>query len=188
MLRSNSQFLGASVREFLHFWALGGEATLNLTTCGGEAKIEFNCSLGQPGAPHSLPPAPNPAPPPQSPPRQARHRGQAADGDRRLKARAAVLHRVRTGLAHQPASGAAPSERDERCPQPGPVARARPRGEPAGILRSLRLTEAREDFAGDLVGLARSGQALRKILQRLPVTGAGNVDEVVVVRAIDPEM
>ena len=74
MSRSNSQFLRASVREFLHFRALGGEATLKLTTSGGEAKVEFNCSLGQPGAHHSLPLVPAPSFPPP-PLRRPRHRG-----------------------------------------------------------------------------------------------------------------
>ena len=41
----------------MQFWLLGGEATLNLTTSGGTAKVEFNCTLGQPGAPHSLTPS-----------------------------------------------------------------------------------------------------------------------------------
>ena len=62
------------MREFIHFWALGGEASLKLTTSGGEAKVEFNCTLGQPGAPHCLPPVPAPSFP-QPPPRRPRHRG-----------------------------------------------------------------------------------------------------------------
>ena len=51
MSASNSQFLGATVNEFMQFWSLGAEATLNLTTSGGTVKVEFNCTLGQPGVP-----------------------------------------------------------------------------------------------------------------------------------------
>ena len=43
--------------EFMKFWSLGGDATLNLTTSGGTVKVEFNCTLGQPGAPYSFPPS-----------------------------------------------------------------------------------------------------------------------------------
>ena len=68
----------------MQFWALGGDATLNLTTSGGEAKVEFNCSLGQPGAPHSLPPAPAPSFPP--PHRRPRHRGPSEKERNRQRA------------------------------------------------------------------------------------------------------
>ena len=53
MSRTNSQFLGASVNEFIQIWALGGNATLNLTTSGGLTKVAFNCTLGKPSDPHS---------------------------------------------------------------------------------------------------------------------------------------
>ena len=62
--------------EFMKFWSLGGDATLNLTTSGGTVKVEFNCTLGQPGAPHSLPPSSTP--PFTPPPHRPRHRGPAA--------------------------------------------------------------------------------------------------------------
>ena len=65
--------------EFMKFWSLGAEATLNLTTSGGNVKVEFNCTLGQPNAPHSLPPFP---PPPHRP----RHRGPAKRERNRLRA------------------------------------------------------------------------------------------------------
>ena len=69
--RTNSHFLTASVNEFLQVWALGGTASLTLTTSNGQATVGFNCTLGLPGAPHSLPPS-QPATPPR---RQPRHRG-----------------------------------------------------------------------------------------------------------------
>ena len=69
--RTNSHFLTASVNEFLQVWALGGTASLTLTTSNGQATVGFNCTLGLPGAPHSLSPS-QPATPPR---RQPRHRG-----------------------------------------------------------------------------------------------------------------
>ena len=66
--RTNSQFLTASVTEFISVWAIGGEASLNLTTKGGFTTIRFNCTIGVPGAPHSLPPTPPSAPSFPSPP------------------------------------------------------------------------------------------------------------------------
>ena len=65
--RSNSKFVAASVTEFLSVWSLGGEASLNLTTINGHAKIKFNCTLGHPSGLYSLPPSP----------RQPRHCGPA---------------------------------------------------------------------------------------------------------------
>ena len=56
MSRTNSQLLGASVNEFIHIWALGDDATLNLTISGGLIKVAFNFILGEPSAPHSIPP------------------------------------------------------------------------------------------------------------------------------------
>ena len=73
--RTNSQFVAASVTEFLAVWSLGGEATLNLTTRNGHAQVNFNCTLGHPCAPHSLPPSPTPSPTPAPPPHRPRHRG-----------------------------------------------------------------------------------------------------------------
>ena len=69
----NSQFVIASVNEFITVWALGGSASLSLTTKDGQATVEFNCTLGKPDAPHSLPVS-LPSPPPR---RQPRHRGPA---------------------------------------------------------------------------------------------------------------
>ena len=74
--RTNSQFLAASVTEFISVWAISGDATLNLTTKGGLTTIGFNCTIGHPGAPHPLPPPPSSAPSfPAPPPRRPRHRG-----------------------------------------------------------------------------------------------------------------
>ena len=52
---------------------MGGSASLSLTTKDGQATVEFNCTLGNPDAPHSLPVSL-----PSSPPRrQPRHCGPA---------------------------------------------------------------------------------------------------------------
>ena len=71
--RTNSQFLTASVTEFISVWAIGGDASLNLTTKGAFTTIIFNCTIGVPGAHHSKPPTPPSAPSssasPASPPR-----------------------------------------------------------------------------------------------------------------------
>ena len=85
--RSNSQFVMASVTEFLSVWALGGEASLNLTTNKGLATVGFNCTLGHPGASHSIPAFfPPPSPPTPSPPSRPRHRGPAEKEKNRLRA------------------------------------------------------------------------------------------------------
>ena len=85
MSRTNSQLLGASVQEFIQIWALSGDATLNLTTSGGQANIEFKCTLGHPGAPHTLPPSvPASAPPPA--PQRPRHRGPSERERNRVRA------------------------------------------------------------------------------------------------------
>ena len=44
------------MNEFIQIWALCGDANLNLTTHEGRTTVSFNCTVGQPGAPHSLPP------------------------------------------------------------------------------------------------------------------------------------
>ena len=61
--RTNSQFLAASVSEFMMF-----------TTSKGLATVGFNCSLGHQGAVHYPTAATTPSPPP----RQPRRRGPAA--------------------------------------------------------------------------------------------------------------
>ena len=102
--RTNSQFLAASLTEFLSVWSVGGDACLNLTTRNGLANVQFNCTLGHPGALHSLSPTPSPtsAPPPHRP----RHRGPAAR--ERNRQRAARHQEARTA-APASASPSAPS-------------------------------------------------------------------------------
>ena len=60
--RTNSQFLFASLTEFISVWGQGVEASLNLTTSAGMAQVNLNCTLGHPGAPFSFPPFPFPSP------------------------------------------------------------------------------------------------------------------------------
>ena len=77
---TNSQFLMASLTEFISVWATGGEASLNLATNNGVTNngvttVGFNCTLGPPGAPHSLPPSPPPPSPAFPTPCRPRHRG-----------------------------------------------------------------------------------------------------------------
>ena len=95
MSRSNSQFLGATVHEFMQIWALNGDATLNLTTSGGTVNLDFKCNLGQPGAPHSPPPSAPPSPPPPAP-RRPRHRGPAEREKNRLRAARHQAARAKT--------------------------------------------------------------------------------------------
>ena len=97
--RSNSQFLAASVTEFVTVWALGGNASLNLSTSGGITTVGFNCTLGHPSAPHILPPPqslPSPPPPPKP-----RHRGPAERERNRLRA---ARHQASKGIT----AGSAP--------------------------------------------------------------------------------
>ena len=89
--RSNSHFLFASVNEFVSAWALGGTASLSLTTSNGQATVGYNCTLGHPGAPHfSSPPSP-PHPNPPPPPRRPRHRGP---GEREKNRQRAACHQA----------------------------------------------------------------------------------------------
>ena len=71
--KTNSQFLAASLSEFMMFWSTGGESSLNLTTSKGLATVNFNCFLGHPGELNSSSSATTPTPPS----RQPRHRGPA---------------------------------------------------------------------------------------------------------------
>ena len=103
MSRTNSQFLGASVNEFIQIWALGGDATLNLTTSGGLTKVAFNCTLGEPSAPHSIPPSPAPCTPLHPNPHRPRHRGPAQREKNRQRA---VRHQAARLEATAPVSSA----------------------------------------------------------------------------------
>ena len=73
--RTNSQFVAASVKEFLSVWCLGGEASLNLITRNGQTEFNIYCTLGHPCAPHSLLPSLTPSPTPAPPPLRPCHRG-----------------------------------------------------------------------------------------------------------------
>ena len=66
----NSQFVTASLAEFISVWNHGGDASLNLTTSDGFIDISFNLRLGQPGATFSNSPS-------STPPKVGRHRGHA---------------------------------------------------------------------------------------------------------------
>ena len=60
--RVNSQFVIATLAEFVRVWDLGEDASLHLETTKGHATMAFTCKLGPPSAPH-----PNPTfPPPTS--------------------------------------------------------------------------------------------------------------------------
>ena len=102
--RSNSQFLMASVTEFISVWALRGEASLNFVTNNGVTPVAFNCHLGHPGAAHSLPPPS--APPASSPPHRPRHRGPT---ERERNRHRAARHQAAISNAAAPASTATAS-------------------------------------------------------------------------------
>ena len=104
--RTNSQFVAASVTEFLSVWCQGGEASLNLTTRNGLANVQFNCTLGHPCALHSLPPSPSPSLTPAPPPHQPRHRGPA---ERERNRQRTARHQEARTAAPASASPSAPS-------------------------------------------------------------------------------
>ena len=103
--RVNSHFVGASLTEFLSVWSLGGEASISLTTKGGNTDMSFNISLGNPGAPFPFShPSPASTPPPQKP----RYRGPAEkDRGRQRAARyqAAKTSALPTSPISNPAAG-----------------------------------------------------------------------------------
>ena len=119
MSRSNSQFLGASVHEFMQIWALSGDATLNLTTSGGNTTVEFKCTLGQPGAPHSLPPSP-PFSFPPSVPHRPRHRGPAERERNRRRAACHQASQAKTTASVSPIPTHVPAS-DSVAAEPSPV-------------------------------------------------------------------
>ena len=109
----NSQFVIASVNEFINIWTLGGSASLSLTTKDGQATVEFNCTLGKPDAPHSLPVSL-----PSSPPRrQPRYRGPAEKEKNRQRA-------ARHQAARAMASPASPSSATGPVTPPSPSSTA----------------------------------------------------------------
>ena len=93
--------------EFITIWGLGGEASLNLTTRNGITTVAFNCTLGHPGAPHSLPPtsAPSPYSAPSSSSKSSsqrtRHRGPSEKERNRLRA---ARHQATLAMATAPVS------------------------------------------------------------------------------------
>ena len=101
--RLNSNFLTASVNEFIQVWALGGTASLNLATSNGQATVSFICTLGPPGAPPSLPPSV----PASTPHRQPRHRGPA-ELERNRQCAARYQAAKATASATSPSSVTAP--------------------------------------------------------------------------------
>ena len=104
--RSNSQFVVASVTEFLSVWAHGGKASLNLSTSDGLTTVGFTCTLGHPGAPHSIPAfSPPPSPPTSSPFRQPRHRGPA---EKEKNCLCSARHQAAQAEAAAPAAQASP--------------------------------------------------------------------------------
>ena len=96
----------ASVTELISVWALGGEASLNLATRNGITNVAFNCHLGHPGAPHSLPPSPTPPSPAFPPPRRPRHRGPAEKEKNRKRA---AQHQAAMAKTAAPATSATSS-------------------------------------------------------------------------------
>ena len=80
--RVNSQFVIATLAEFVRVWDLGEDASLHLETTKGHATMAFTCKLGPPSAPH-----PNPTfPPPTPPPWPRHHRGPAQREKNRQRA------------------------------------------------------------------------------------------------------
>ena len=78
---NNTQFVTASLSEFISVWNHGGDASLNLTTSGSFIDISFNLLLGQLGTPF-------PNSPSSTPPMVGRHRGPAQkERDRQRAAR-----------------------------------------------------------------------------------------------------
>ena len=81
--RVNSQFVIATLAEFVRVWDLGEDASLHLETTKGHATMAFNCKLGPPTAPHPIPNFPPPPPPAQRP---RHHRGPAQREKNRQRA------------------------------------------------------------------------------------------------------
>ena len=82
--RVNSQFVIATLAEFVRVWDLGEDASLHLETTKGHATMAFTCKLGPPSAP-ILPPIPT-VPPPSPPPWPRHHRGPAQREKNRQRA------------------------------------------------------------------------------------------------------
>ena len=109
MARTNSQFLFASLTEFISVWGQGGEASLNLTTSAGSVNVQLNCTLGHPGAPYFFPPSSFPSPPPAPPPRRPRHRGPAEKEKNHLRAARYQAARTAAQASSKPSSSSSAS-------------------------------------------------------------------------------
>ena len=83
--------------EFISVWALGGESSLQLTTSSGNTTVNFSCTLGPPGALHSLPHSPTPSNQPTPAPHRPRHRGPAEQ--KRNRQRAARHQAAKTAVS-----------------------------------------------------------------------------------------
>ena len=106
--RLNSHFLLASVNEIISAWALGGTASLSLTACNGQATVGYNCTLGQPGAPHFSSPSLPPHPHPQPPPRRPGHLGPAKTEKNRQRA---ACHQASRTIPAPPSAPVYPASR-----------------------------------------------------------------------------
>ena len=117
----NSKFVEASLAEFISVWRVGGEASLSLTTRGGNINMSFNLSLGHPGA-SFLPSSPT------SSSSKPRHRGPAEKERSRQRA---ALHQASKVPAQVPAQvpalgpapvpAPAPEHVSAPVPTPGPA-------------------------------------------------------------------
>ena len=80
--RDNSQFVIATLSEFMRVWDLGEDASLHLETSKGHVTMAFSCKLGPPSAPHPIPTFPPPPPATVKP----HHRGPAQREKNRQRA------------------------------------------------------------------------------------------------------
>ena len=118
--RTNTQFVIASLTEFVAAWQRGLDGNLTFTSSGGHLSVNFSCNLGLPGADFSLPPQAPPShhqpPPPtyQPPPlpTRPRHRGPVQREKNCL--RAARYQAARSAASAPPA----PMSRPAPAPNP----------------------------------------------------------------------
>ena len=80
--RDNSQFVIATLSEFMRVWNLGEDASFHLETTKGHVTMAFSCKLGLPSAPHPIPTFPSPPPAKVKP----HHRGPAQREKNRQRA------------------------------------------------------------------------------------------------------
>ena len=124
-----------SVAEFLGCWAVGGKATLSLSTVDGVTSIAFSNSLsGHPEAPLHPPPAPA-GPGPRR--RRSRHRGPARRERDRQRA-----------ACHQAAQAGAPPASTPPSPAAAPAAPSTPenlRRVERSNLNTLTVSPAKEE-------------------------------------------